>query len=191
MFLILAVLVVAVSAATVWLCATRPHRENDPDAAFWYAFTGLCVLLPMILIPATASKASSLGLLAVAATSALATHHVARRRRLVAEAEHSRTVAADAIAAVAETHRALLARWSRYELDPAAAIDYPAMTDVRVPETRSLIRAVTAAAMRQRAAVQGSAQDDGVAGYRHSVAELAEALETAEITAGSTPTALR
>ncbi len=190
-FLVLAVLVAAVAAATVWLAATRPRRENDPDAAFWYAFTGLCVLLPLVLVPATANKAESLWLLAVAATSALATHRLAHRSRILAEAEHRRAVAAGALAAVTEAHRTLLARWGRYELDPAASIDFPAMTDVRVPETQALIRAVTAAAATQRDAMLGVGPDDGVAGYRRSVAELAAALETAERAAGSTPGAWR
>lgn len=191
MFLILAVFVAAVSAATVWLAATRPRRENDPDAAFWYAFAGLCVLLPLVLIPATANKASSLGLLALAAGSALATHRMVHRRRLLADASTRLALSADAIAAVAAKHSELLGRWSRYELDPAMAMDFPAMTDVRVPETAALIRAVSAAALTQRAAKQGSGADDGVAEYRHSVAELAAALETAEVSAGSAPAALR
>lgn len=190
-FLVLAVLVAAVSAATVWLAATRPRRENDPDAAFWYAFTGLCVLLPLVLVPATANKAESVGLLAVAAAAALASHHLTRRNRILAEAEQGRTVAAGALAAVTGAHSTLLARWSRYELDPAASIDFPAMTDVRVPETQALIRAVTAAAATQRDAMQGGGPDDGVAEYRRSVAELAAALETAERAAGSTPGAMR
>ena len=38
-------------------------------------------------------------------------------------------------------HSVLLERWRRYELDPAFCIDYPAMTDVRLPQTAAVIKA--------------------------------------------------
>jgi hypothetical protein len=36
-------------------------------------------------------------------------------------------------------------RWQRYELDPGFSIDYPALTDVRLPETSALIKAMRTA----------------------------------------------
>ena len=61
-FLVLAVLVIGTAAATVWLVLARAPREKDPDSTFWYAFAGLCVLVPMILIPALTNNLSSVAL---------------------------------------------------------------------------------------------------------------------------------
>lgn len=180
--LLLMAAVIATSAATVCLATTRPRRESDPDAAFWYAFTGLCVLAPLTLGPALHSRAFSVVLLGVAAATALAAHWSLQRRRArdAATAERARTSAV--VAQLAATHEALLARWSRYELDPAAVLDFPAMSDVRVPETAALIRAVRAT-NRAAQSVTGSAAPitaDAVDEYRCTVAHLALALETAE-----------
>lgn len=182
MMLVLAVAVVATSGATVWLATTRPGRDGDPDAAFWYAFTGVFLLAPMILGPAMTNRALSVLLLALAAAAAIVAHVQLRRRRVVLLAIAVRDRTAAEAAEISAIHAALLARWSRYELDPAAAIDFPSMSDVRVPETSALIRAVQAAA-RQQHSVHGTdpaTAADAVTAYRCAVTELAQALETAE-----------
>lgn len=209
-YFVLAVLVTVTAAATVWLVRTRAQQENDPDSGFWYAFGGLCVLLPMILIPALTNNLLSIGLFALAAASAIATHTALRRHQsLAADAGH-RARLNSALAAAAVQHDALITQWSRYELDPGATIDFPTMTDVRIPETSALIRAVAAAARfrpadlvihgldivgsrTSRSRTLGSEvlgddivdtqaldTDDGVANYQRAVTELAAALATAE-----------
>lgn len=183
---LLAALVIALSAATVWLTLTRPGRENDPDAGFWYAFTGLCILAPLTLVPAMTSKASSVALLILAAGAAFATHHACRRHRIQILARRNSLQSSEAIAAISGTHEVLLRRWIHYELDPAASIEFPDMSDVRVPETSALIRAVHAAAQLEQnlKATVEAPLSDGVTEYRYAVANLAHALETAERAAG-------
>ncbi|MFQ4148950.1 hypothetical protein AAGW05_09665 [Arthrobacter sp. LAPM80] len=176
-YLVLGVLVAVTAAATLWLVRTGARRRKDPDAAFWYAFAGLCILAPMILIPAHGSNSASVALLAVATASATATDRCARRHNANLSAAALRRGVDAAFAAIAVDHDALIARWSRYELDPALSIDFPTMTDIRIPETSALIRAVASAADLKAASPDTF---DGVASYRQGVAELALALATAE-----------
>lgn len=196
LFLVLAVLVTLTTVVTVALAGSRRHRQNDPDATFWYAFTSLCVLAPMILIPAMTNRALSCVLLVLSAGTAIATHLWCRRHAdLVAASGHQMELAA-ALEQVSHRHLALITQWSRYELDQGAAIDFPTMSDVRIPETSALIRAVTAANRLQPVPHAGVARstssddsgyslmtDDGVATYQRAVTELELALETAEAAA--------
>lgn len=182
-FLVLAPLVALTAAVTVWLVRTRAAQEHDPDATFWYAFAGLCVAAPLILIPALASRLTSLGLLALAVATSFATHKVVARCQLAAAAGHRRQQLGIALNQACREHDALMTRWGRYELDPGAAIDFPAMCDVRVPETSALAKAARAAAALRNSLCLNAAGvplDDGVAEYQRAVTMLAEALETAE-----------
>jgi hypothetical protein len=79
------------------------------------------------------------------------------------------------ITAAQAEHNTLLARWSRYELDPAYCIDYPAMTDIRQPETAAVIRAMREAEQLRTIPQQG---------YAPAVARLRLALTEAEKAAG-------
>ena len=176
-FIVLAVLAVLTAATTVWLVHMRSSQESDQDATFWYTFAGLCVLAPLTLIPAWKNNLASLALLALAAGSAIAMHAWLRRQRTLASAASERAKLAATISETSALHNSLVARWSHYELDPAAAIDFPAMTDIRVPETSALIRAVAAAARVQFAEMN---TEEGAATYRCAVATLAEALVAAE-----------
>ena len=182
-FLVLAVLAMVTAATTVWLVHMRRDQESDQDATFWYSFAGLCVLAPLTLIPAWKNNAASLGLLALAAGSAIAMHMLLRRQQTIASAANHRAMIAATLATTAAQHNALVSRWSRYELDPAAAIDFPTMTDIRVPETSRLIRAVAAAARFRPAELD---TQDCAAEYQQAVATLAEALAAAENSAHCT-----
>ncbi|MDJ0315639.1 hypothetical protein [Arthrobacter antibioticus] len=144
--IVLLLLVTVTAAGTVWLIHTRTQPENDPDSTFWYAFTGLCVLLPMIIIPALTSNLTSILLLVFAMAAAITTHKILQRQQATANQEKRRTQLSVALLAITAQHDVLIAQWSRYELDPGAAIEFPSMSDVRVPETSALIRAVAAAA---------------------------------------------
>ena len=72
-------------------------------------------------------------------------------------------------------HETLLARWRHYELDPASCIDYPGMTDVRLPETSALIKAMREAEQLRAERHQG---------YAPAVERFALALKAAERAAG-------
>ncbi|MDQ0730154.1 hypothetical protein [Arthrobacter sp. B1I2] len=72
-------------------------------------------------------------------------------------------------------HDELMRRWQRYELDPACSIDYPALTDVRLPETSALIKAMRTADQLRTATHKG---------YPDAVGSLAASLAAAERAAG-------
>ena len=86
----------------------------------------------------------------------------------------------ESFASVTAQHDSLITQWCRYELDPVLTMDFPAMSDVRIPETAALIRSVTAAA-QLRAVTPPT--DDAVATYQQAVDKLALALATAEVAA--------
>ena len=177
---VLAVIVVCASGASVYLIRKHVAADSDglPDAVFWDVFAGLAIVVPAVILPALAAPWAGLllGVLAVAAATAayfwtprLFSRQEARRT--------ARDVAASNEAAAAR-HRSALARWQRYELDPAHNIDYPAMSDPRQPETAALIRAMKAAER-----LRGGTD----AGYAPAVDRLEQALADAERAAGVGP----
>ncbi len=172
-----AVLACAV-AATVF--AVRHHSVPEPagrasDTLFWDVFMGSAVAVPAILIPTLASPWAGVVLAAVGGATGVAAYR--GHPRIIAWQSLRRQRRQDRpinTAAQAE-HDTLLARWSRYELDPACCIDYPAMTDVRMPETAALIRAMREAEQLRAVPHQG---------YAPAVARLGLALSAAEQAAG-------
>jgi hypothetical protein len=172
-----AVLVCAVTATAL---AVRHHSTAGPetrasDPVFWDLFMGSAVAIPAILIPTLASPWSGAALTALGVGAGVAAYRGSPRilawqsgRRQHKQDQPVRT------AAQAE-HDMLLARWSRYELDPACCIEYPAMTDVRLPETSALIKA-----MREAEQLRA----DRHQGYAPAVARFALALTAAEQAAG-------
>lgn len=89
-------------------------------------------------------------------------------------------------------HEAVTVRWMRYETDPALQISYPAMTDVKHPQTAAYLRAAGHAAEMRRAAA-GRITPAEFAAYRDAVADLERAFEAAEhaakVQAGEAPEA--
>jgi hypothetical protein len=162
-----AVLLVAAVAATV--LSLRKNNAREPDAFFWNAFTGLVVIVPALLVPALLSPAVGLVLLCLAAATALAAF-IGERKADERRRQHSMLTAA------AARHRDILRRWQLYELDPARQIDFPTMSDPRVPLTAELFRAM-------RRADSSRLMADG--GYPAAVEQLAKALEEAELAAGA------
>ncbi|MGO4385638.1 hypothetical protein AB4Y80_15600 [Specibacter sp. RAF43] len=189
----LAALVVLATAATVWLVKTRPALEQDPDTRFWYGFAGLCVLVPAVLLTAVANRWAGAALTLAAAGTWFWANRLVSRRMAVRAADAARSRQAAEHAALAARHDVVLTRWSRYSLDPAAAIDFPAMNDVRIPETSALVKAVALAEELRRAptptdaaavaTANGSpAATDTPAGpdYREAIASLEAAFRRAE-----------
>jgi hypothetical protein len=174
---VLAVIVVCASGASVYLIRKHLADGNDglPDSVFWDGFAGLAIVGPAVILPALAAPWAGLLLGVLAAAAAVASYLWSPRLFSRQEARRaSRDVAASNEAAAAR-HRNLLARWQRYELDPAHSIDYPAMSDPRQPETAALIRAMKAAEQ-----LRGSTD----AGYAPAVDRLEQALADAERAAG-------
>lgn len=174
--LALALVVMCAAGASVYL--VRKHLMADdglPDAVFWDGFAGLAVVAPAVILPALAAPWAGLLLGVLAAAAAGAAYFWTPTVFSRQEARRfSRETAASNDAAAAR-HRSALARWQRYELDPAHCIDYPAMSDPRQPETAALIRAMKAAER-----LRGGAD----AGYAPAVARLEQALADAERAAG-------
>ncbi|MGO4856710.1 hypothetical protein [Arthrobacter sp. 2MCAF14] len=148
------------------------HRDrdlvNEPDATFWNIFAGLVVIVPAVVIPALASPAVGLLMLFLGIGSAVAAFAVGRK---LEQKRQSRS----GFTEVAARHDALLARWQKYELDPAKGIDFPGMSDVNVPQTAALVRALQEA---QRCRVTAGAD------YDRAVEQLDIAMAEAEAAAG-------
>ena len=173
----LAVVVVCASGASVYLIRKHLAAGSDglPDSVFWDAFAGLAIVAPAVVLPALAAPWAGLLLGVLAAASAAAAYFLAPRVFGRQEARLASRGIAASNAAAAIRHRSALARWQRYELDPAHGIDYPAMTDPRQPETAALIRAMKAAEQ-----LRGGTDP----GYALAVARLEQALADAERAAG-------
>lgn len=113
--------------------------RSEPDALFWNVFTGLVVIVPAVLIPAVHSPVVGLLLVSLGVAVALLTLSSSRRLDL---RQSRKPQNRPGYVPAAERHNAVLQKWSRYELDPANAIDFPGMSDVRVPETAQFFRAL-------------------------------------------------
>ncbi|GAA1499088.1 hypothetical protein GCM10009628_40930 [Paeniglutamicibacter kerguelensis] len=175
----LGLLAILVGIATAWLVNTRPSREQDPDARFWYGFTGFCLLAPMLLIAAMLDRWIGALALVMIAASALATGKLAARRVENLAAAESQSRRAAEHAALAARHDSVLRAWSRYALDPAAAIDFPAMNDVHVPEVSTLAKALAEAELLRRDP-QTPASEHAGTGYLQAIGRLETAFRLAE-----------
>jgi hypothetical protein len=148
------------------------HRDREfvkePDATFWNIFAGLVVIVPAVVIPALASPAVGLLMLFLAVAAAIAAFAVGRKLERNRQDRIGFTEAA-------ARHDALLARWQRYELDPAKGIDFPGMSDVSVPQTAALVRALQEA---QRCRLTAGTD------YARAVEKLDVAMVEAEAAAG-------
>lgn len=174
---------VASVAATVFVVRRRAlaPKDGEPertDQLFWDLFLGACVALPALLIPALFSPWAGLVLAGAAGASGIAAYRVTPRflARRSARREHRRELAAHQVARA--RHDELMVRWRRYELDPACSIDYPALMDVRLPETSALIKAMRKADELRTVPHQG---------YPDAVGSLAASLAAAERAAGIPP----
>lgn len=171
---------VASVAATVFIVRRRSLRSaggapEAPDQLFWDLFLGSCVALPALLIPALVTPWAGLVLAAAAAASGIAAYLGSPRLLAwrTARREHRQQLSAHQAARM--QHDELMLRWRRYELDPGCSIDYPALTDVRLPETSALIKAMRTADQLRTATHKG---------YPDAVGSLASSLAAAERAAG-------
>jgi phage tail protein X len=177
-----AVLVAAV-ACTVFV--VRHHlRTSDGDSSdllFWDLFGGAVVIAPALLIPAVASPPAGLALAAVAGVSGIAAYRSSPAVLSWHDARRRRRVDGPRCRAAAVVHEEIVGRWARYELDPALAISYPDLADVRRPETAAFVKALREAETLKTLADPG---------YPYAVERLGQALDCAETAAG-VPATLR
>lgn len=158
----------------------RRHADGGtaagrPDQLFWDIFLGAAVAIPALLIPTLMAPPAGLLLSLAAAATGVAAYRSAPRIAQWRERRRDSRLRLPHHRAAQVQHQELLARWRRYELDPACAIDYPGITDVRLPETSALVKA-----MRDADRLAGSLHP----GYPAAVATLAESLAAAERAAG-------
>ncbi|MGL3804598.1 hypothetical protein ACSYDW_00710 [Paeniglutamicibacter sp. R2-26] len=183
------VLAVLAGTATAWLVCAGPSRERDPDAGFWNGFIGCSTVATLLLVAAAHNRWTAAACAAAVATGGLAAGRLAvrgRRRRALAAA---RSLAAARHAALAARHDSVLLAWGRYALDPAAALDFPAMNDVGVPEVSALARALAEAESLRRDhhapetvahAAAGPGSEPAADHYRRAVVRLESAFRLAE-----------
>jgi hypothetical protein len=167
-----------VCAVAVTVFAVRRHNAisvERSDTLFWDLFMGSAVAVPALLIPTVASPWAGVPLCILGVAAGIGAYRYSPRameweaHRRQRRQEYPMRLEAEA------RHEALLARWRRYELDPACSIDYPAMTDVRLPETSALIKAIREAEHLRSVPHEG---------YAPAVARLEVSLAAAEKAAG-------
>ncbi|MHA7293194.1 hypothetical protein [Arthrobacter sp. HLT1-21] len=184
-FVIQATIAVAVvgmlTAITAAVLAGSLKRNDDVDSLFWYGFSGF-VAVVLAVIAAAATIPGSEGMVTAAALlcGGLAAGWLWRGER-----ERRASLDAEAIRREGENlrarHERVLQQWVTYELDPAAAIDFPAMTDLSRSDTSQLIRSMRAAALSRVRFDDGSSVAPE---YESAVARLEAALAAAETAAG-------
>lgn len=155
--------------------ALAGRAAEAPDQLFWDLFLGACVALPALIIPALVSPWAGLLLAGAAAAAGIAAYRGSPRFLAWRTARREGRRQRSAHQAASAHHDELMVRWRRYELDPAYSIDYPALTDVRLPETSALIKAMRTADQLRTAAHKG---------YPDAVGRLAASLAAAERAAG-------
>lgn len=146
LFLCGAVLVVSVGATVFQvrrrsLAGAGPEPERS-DQLFWDLFLGAAVALPALLIPTLSSPWAGLFLAGAAVASGIAAYRGSPRLMSWLSDRRQRREYLPLYTAAQVEHGMLLERWRRYELDPAYCIDYPAMTDARLPHTAAVIKAM-------------------------------------------------
>lgn len=165
--------------------AVRYHRAKETDDAgdqlFWDLFAGAAVAVPAVVVSSLSSPAAGLTVAAAGAAAGIGTYRQYPRLAALQQQRRQRNAALSGLGNAVERHQRILARWRRYELDPALAIDFPAMSDVRRPETAQLIRAI-----RSLEAVSPADEPER---YSLAVERLEHALQQAEAAAGARPEA--
>jgi len=180
LLLLCGTVLVASVAGTVYVVRRRALAPSDTgtersDQLFWDLFLGAAVAVPALLIPTLAWPWAGLILGAAGVAAAVAAYRYSPRLLAWRSGRRDSRLQISAHQAATVQHDELMARWRRYELDPACSIDYPALTDVRLPETSALIKA-----MRTAEQLRAQPHRD----YPAAVTGLASSLAAAERAAG-------
>ncbi|RJU02142.1 hypothetical protein D6T65_05935 [Arthrobacter frigidicola] len=186
--IVAAAAIAALAGCAAWRIDAALKRRADADTLFWLAFASLLALVAGCLAAVPAGAGGAAAAAAVVATTAgtgwlgLREQRRAGTRRAAAASGRLRSLEA--------RHDAVLRRWAAYELDPALALDYPAMSETRGPESRRVLASMREALHRRRALepepAVGLESGTGsvLADYAASVLALERALGAAEAAAG-------
>ena len=175
----LGLLSILIGTTTLWHSITKSSNPDDPDASFWYAFTGACIYLPLLLITATISPwLGAATLLTTIAMCLLTFKHAAQALGHRRAEQHSQAQALNRLG-LTTRHDSVLIRWSRYELDPASSIDYPAMHDIHVPEVSDLAQALARAEQLRNSPTTADPKNPR-GSYKQAIAALEAAFVKAE-----------
>lgn len=177
----LGLLALLVGVATVWLAITKSTHDKDPDAKFWYGFTGFFAMAPILLITVLMDRRFGVLAMFLVVAACLVAGNLANRNVAQQASAASASMLDAEYAALGTRQDSVLSAWSRYELDPAAAIDFPAMNDVTVPEVSALAAAL-AEAERLRREPRSPVSGHADACYIQAVGRLESAFRRAEHT---------
>ena len=179
--LLLLTAAIAVTAARVDAALSRGDGEN----LFWIALTGLLTTVLAIVWAVAGSPGSGpwVGLAAVAGTAGAGGWLRIRHRRRAAARRQAAQQAR--IAEFEHRHDAVLLSWSSYELDAWKALEKPGLGEKSKPETKTLMRAMkAAAALRPADGLPDALDEPRIRDYGAAVAGLEKAWEQAEASAG-------
>ncbi|MET4060621.1 hypothetical protein ABIB35_002172 [Arthrobacter sp. UYP6] len=183
--LIPALLLLATAMAVTAARVDAALRRGDGENLFWIALTGLLTVLLAIVWAVAGSPGSGpwVGLAAVAGTAGAGGWlRMRHRRRIQARRQAARRAR---IAEIEHRHDAVLLSWSSYELDAWKALEKPGLGDTSKPETKTLMRAMKAAAVLRPAEELPEALDEQrIREYGAAVEGLEKAWERAEASAG-------
>jgi hypothetical protein len=191
--IVAAAAIAALVGCAAWRIDAALRRRADADTLFWLAFAALLALVAGCLAAVPAGAGGAAAAAALLASTVAAAWLGRREQRRAAT---RRTAAASGrLSSLEARHDAVLRRWAAYELDPALAIDYPAMSDTRGPESRRVLAAMREAVHRRgvlghepaTVSGQGAGTESPLAGYAASVLALERALLAAEAAAGVEP----
>lgn len=184
-FLVPALILMAAALALTAFRVDAALARGDGEKLFWIGFTGLLAALLAVAwaVADTPGARPWIGLAAVAAAAGAAGWVRARHRRRVED--RKRRELAQAVTALERRHDAVLLSWSSYELDEWKAQEKPGLKDPANPETKSLMRAMkAAAALRPLDGAAAAPEKAELDKYAAAVAGLEQAWAGAEASGG-------
>ena len=184
-FLVTALIIMAAALALTAFRVDAALDRGDGEKLFWIGFTGLLAALLAVAWAVAGNPGAGpwIGLAAVAGAGGAAGWVQVRHRRRVQD--RLRGERARVIAALERRHDAVLLSWSSYELDEWKAEEKPGLRDPARPETKSLMRAMkAAAALRPLEGAAGGPEGEELDKYAAAVAGLEQAWAAAEAAGG-------
>lgn len=163
-------------ALTAWRIDAVSAREGAADDYFWIAFGGFVVVTGAGVIAGTAGSLGAVLAVGVGVGSA-----IAAAVWLVRSHRRRQSAATDAAwAGLHRRHDAAVQRWTDYDVDPAKAIDYPAMHDPSSPAAQPIVRALRAARFERADAETAGGRRTPPLRYVDAVGNLEHAVDAAE-----------
>ena len=184
-FLVTALILMVAAVALTAFRVDAALDRGDGEKLFWIGFTGLLAALLAVAWAVAGNPGAGpwIGLAAVGTAAAAGGWVQVRHRRRMQD--RMRSERAQSIAALERRHDAVLLSWSSYELDEWKAEEKPGLKDPARPETKSLMRAMKAAAALRPLEGGAAALDEAeLDSYAAAVAGLEQAWAGAEAAGG-------